>query len=283
MSQREAKLASAEIHSGICGFTTRVTAQQEGRKVTLPISPGKQKVVLNWRKEQGIGFWFRTPPVNLGSDSVNTISHILLGHDRWVLLVGGPRMGPAVLFWGVLLVVVLLAYGLGKIPLTPLKSWQWVLLGIGLTQVDIVMSLLIVGWLFALGWRARLDMPLSHLRFDLIQVGLVALTLAALGSLFTAVEHGLLGHPDMQVIGNLSSAYDLKWFADRSPDILPTAWVLSAPLLVYRVLMLAWALWLAFSLLQWLKWGWTCLASNGLWRDIKSDKKPAPVATAQND
>jgi hypothetical protein len=30
-------LGSAEIHSGICGFTTRVTARREGAKVTLDI------------------------------------------------------------------------------------------------------------------------------------------------------------------------------------------------------------------------------------------------------
>ena len=34
----------------------------------------------------------------------------------------------------------------------------------------------------------------------------------------------------------------------------------------YRLLMLAWALWLAFALLGWLRWGWQCLASDGLWR-----------------
>ncbi len=246
--------------------------RQEGRKVTLPISPGKQKIVLNWRDEQKIGLLFHTSDVDLGTDSVNTSSNIKLGQDRWVLLVGGPSMGPAVLFWGVLIVVVLIAYGLGKIPLTPIKSWQWILLGIGLTQIDVSMSLLIVGWLFALGWRVRLDTQISNIRFDLIQIGLVILSLLALASLFFVVERGLLGHPDMQVIGNQSHAYNLNWFQDRTGSSLPTAWVLSVPLLVYRLLMLAWALWLAFSLLQWLKWGWHCLTINGLWREFRTDK-----------
>ena len=51
-----------------------------------------------------------------------------LGQDRWVLFVMGPKLGPAVLFWGVLIVIVILAIGLGKIPLTPLKGWHWFLL-----------------------------------------------------------------------------------------------------------------------------------------------------------
>jgi hypothetical protein len=38
--------------------------------------------------------------------------------------------------------------------------------------------------------------------------------------------------------------------------------------------MLAWSLWLANALLNWLKWGWVCFASNGLWRKkVVVDKK----------
>ena len=47
----------------------------------------------------------------------------------------------------------------------------------------------------------------------------------------------LLGHPGRHWV--------LGWYQDRTLDLLPTAWVVSIPLLAYRVLMLAWALWLA--------------------------------------
>ncbi|MEW6777398.1 MAG: hypothetical protein AB1405_13970, partial [Bdellovibrionota bacterium] len=56
---------------------------------------------------------------------------------------------------------------------------------------------------------------------------------------------------------------------------MPRPWVLSAPILLYRLAMLAWALWLAFALLRWLRWGWDCLTAGGGWR-----KRPA-VATAR--
>jgi hypothetical protein len=36
--------------------------------------------------------------------------------------------------------------------------------------------------------------------------------------------------------------------------------------------MLAWALWLANSLLNWLRWGWGCFSAGGLWR-----KSPRPL------
>jgi hypothetical protein len=36
--------------------------------------------------------------------------------------------------------------------------------------------------------------------------------------------------------------------------------------MAYRILMLLWSLWLAVSLLNWLKWGWTCFSGDGLWK-----------------
>jgi hypothetical protein len=44
------------------------------------------------------------------------------------------------------------------------------------------------------------------------------------------------------------------------------------------MLMLAWALWLAFAVLRWLKWGWGCYTTHGLWRKttkiIKEEATP---------
>jgi hypothetical protein len=36
--------------------------------------------------------------------------------------------------------------------------------------------------------------------------------------------------------------------------------------------MLAWALWLAFALLDWLKWGWRRYSEGGLWRPLARRK-----------
>jgi hypothetical protein len=35
--------------------------------------------------------------------------------------------------------------------------------------------------------------------------------------------------------------------------------------LAYRVLMLAWSMWMAFALIDWLKWGWGCFSKDRLW------------------
>ncbi len=89
-----------------------------------------------------------------------------------------------------------------------------------------------------LGWRKT--QQASGLRyFNALQVIIGGLTVVSLGMLFLAVEQGLLGSPDMQIIGNQSSAFNLNWYQDRSPATLPIATLISVPLIVYRVLMLA--------------------------------------------
>jgi hypothetical protein len=32
--------------------------------------------------------------------------------------------------------------------------------------------------------------------------------------------------------------------------------------------MLIWALWLAYSLLKWLRWGWSCFVQGDIWRKV---------------
>ncbi|WP_024299439.1 hypothetical protein [Methylomicrobium lacus] len=246
----------------------------EGRKLALPIKPGLQNVALHWLESQPVSGKVTTPAVDLGADSVNASLNISLGEDRWVLWVHGPKMGPAVLFWGVLIVIVLLSWGLGKIPLTPLKHWQWFLLLIGLSQIPIETALIVIAWLMLLGWRG--GKAADDIRyFNGLQVLLGGLTLLSLAVLFFAVSHGLLNAPDMLITGNQSSPYSLNWYQDRSAALLPQATVISVPLKVYRLLMLAWSLWLAVSLLNWLKWGWGCFSSHGLWKKSppKKDKE----------
>ncbi len=257
--------------------------RQEGRSVTLPVTPGQQSIMLAWRIPSGIHALFRTAEVDLATPSVNSTLTIKLGNDRWVLLTGGPRLGPAVLFWGVLAIIVLVAVGLGRIQLTPLKTRHWLLLGVGLSQIPVWMALTVVGWLLALGSRARIKPELSHRLFNAIQLGLGLLTLVALSFLFDAIQQGLLGLPEMQIAGNNSSAYDLNWYQDRSPAELPQAWTASVPLMVYRLLMLGWALWLAFALLHWLRWGWSCYTTHGLWRPLHLFKRKAAQALGETE
>jgi len=94
--------------------------------------------------------WILGPP---GS----TLPPESIWEDRWVLFTGGPDLGPSVLFWGLVIVLILLSIGLGRSRLTPLKTRDWLFLGLGLSQAGIWVWLLVTGWLFALGLRVRLD------------------------------------------------------------------------------------------------------------------------------
>lgn len=247
--------------------------RQKGGTVTLPIRPGAQQVVLNWQSPFALHTLLTTPRVNLGADSVNSHLQVITGEDRWVLCTWGPKFGPAALIWGLLIVLALLAAGLGRIRATPLRHWQWFLLLVGLSQIHIGAALVVVGWLLAQGWRERHVLETRRC-FNLVQIGLALLTLASLVLLFAAVRQGLLGAPDMQISGNQSTAYDLNWYQDRSHSELPVATVISLPLMAYRLLMLAWSLWMATALLDWLRWGWSCFAHEGIWKS-KPIKTPA--------
>ena len=169
------------------------------------------------------------------------------------------------LFWGYLLVVLLFGVLLGRLPLSPLKTHQWCLLGLGLTQVEAPVALIVVGWLFALAYRER--HPASHPTvFNALQVLLVGLSVLALVCLGYAVHRGLVVQPNMQVEGMGSIDPLLRWFADRTPGALPDVTIWSLPIWTYKAVMLLWALWLAGSILRWLRWGFTALRSGGGYR-----------------
>ncbi|ATG92034.1 hypothetical protein [Methylomonas koyamae] len=239
--------------------------RQQGAGVSLPLRPGNQQAVLKWHMPQPLGFVTATPSANLGSASVNSRIRLIMPQNRWLLWTAGPDFGPAALIWGLLLVLALIAFGLGKTGTTPLKHWEWFLLLSGLSQLHVAAGIFVAGWLFALHWRAK--QPAAGVRrFNLLQIGLAASTLLALLILALAVEQGLLGSPEMQIAGNQSTAYQLNWYQDRNGPQLPSATVASLPLAAYRGLMLAWALWLAAALLNWLRWGWACFAAGGIWR-----------------
>ncbi len=247
-----------------------------GTQIELPLVPGTQQIQIAWRAPQTLGMAFTPTAPDLNSPAVNLNLTVRLPDDRWVLFAAGPQIGPAVLFWGVLVVVAGLSVMLGRNRLTPLRIHDWFLLGIGLSLSQVWVVVLVVGWLFALGLRQRKSDQFGSTpawRFNLMQVGLILLTVLALGALLGAVQQGLLGHPDMQVMGNGSTGTQLNWYQDQTDPGLPAVWVYSVPMWIYRALMLGWALWLAFRLLDWLRWGWAGFVRPQLWREGRKSAK----------
>jgi len=269
----DAKLQQVRIN----GKTQPV--KQQGEAVMVPLQPGMQNVSLEWHQDREGSFFMVAPEVSIGAPeqrAVNAAVTFKMESKRWILWAGGPRLGPAVLFWSYIVVVMLAAFGLGKIPRTPLKTRHWLLLGLGLTQVEPLLAIMIVGWLLALGLREKHPFGEGYFTFNLTQLALVAWTLAAMGGLYLSIEKGLLGIPDMQIAGNGSSNFLLNWTQDRILSTMPRPWVLSLPMYVYRALMLLWALWLAQALLGWLSWGWQSFSKGGLWHKRPPRKADQP-------
>ncbi|MFA5138230.1 MAG: hypothetical protein WC728_03275 [Elusimicrobiota bacterium] len=252
--------------------------RQEGGSVTLPVLPGSHAFALAWREPRGIRPFYRVPEVKLGASSVNSSVSLTVSPDRWTLLTWGPRLGPAVLFWSVLAILALVSFGLGRLGITPLGMKEWLLLSIGLSQLPVHLAALVAGWVLVLGVRRKIVID-EPWRFDFVQLMLAFWSAAALVCLFAAIKKGLLGQPEMQISGNGSTAYLLNWYQDTAADALARPGLLSLPRMAYRLAMLAWALWLASSLLAWLRWGWTCVNEGGLWKQLRP-KAPPPPPTA---
>ena len=262
----DAELQSVSINGAIAPI------RQENRKVSLPITPGHQELVLKWIEARGMAMKYDSSRVDLGTPSVNAGVDIHLPGNRWPLWVGGePLAGPAVLFWSVIIIIFMVSLGFSKTGWTPLKWYHWFLLGIGMAMSNLASGLILAGWLIALGFRKKGD-HLEGQNFNLMQIGMAGLTLMALGLLVLAISNGLLGHPDMNIIGNGSHGSLLRWYQDVSGKILPGAWVLSIPMVCYRIAMLAWALWLSFWLVGILKWGWEQFSSPKIW----AGRSPVP-------
>lgn len=251
--------------------------------VNLPLQPGSQQFGLQLRQSQPLTTLLRTPVPALPLELSNINLYLEPPADRWLLAVGGPALGPAVLYWGVLIVVLALAGALGRSALVPYGALTWLLLGLGMSTVNSVGSLWVVAWFAAMQWRGRQQLlDWSPGRAQLLQLGLALLTIIAAYQLLSTIPLSLLSSPDMMISGNHSSAYELNWYQDRAAT-LPDAWLLALPLWVYRALMLAWSLWLALHLIKFARFGWQAYSRGGLWRATPKKTKvavPAKTPTA---
>jgi hypothetical protein len=264
--------------------TELLEAQRDGQpvalavrdgKLSLPLLPGEHGYRLRLREPRGVTARVRTPVFALHAPVANIELTLQLPQDRWVLWTWGPTQGPAVLYWSQLIVLLLAAWLLARFAPTPLHFHHWLLLGLGFSAFAWSAYALVVLWLILLGLRARASTErFGASTFNLLQAGLAGLTVLALIVLIGAVPTGLLGLPDMHVAGQGSSAWNLHWFADQSANALPSGGVLSVSLWVYKIAMLAWALWLANALIGWLRWGFEAWTQGGYWRR----NAPKPVA-----
>ena len=267
--------ANAQLQSvKLDGMTLPATVNEQQLKVQL--KPGQQQLQINWQENTGQSLFTQSSALTLPLPAANIYLEMALAQDRWILALGGPAIGPALLFWGMLFVVLVIALLLPKLIQSPLKRRHWLLLFAGISTVSFWIPVLIALWFAAISRRGQISVALKGSQGRITQLGLLLFSITALLALFSAIPYGLLSAPDMQLVGNGSYQQQLYWYQDFSQQQLPQAWVLSLPLWCYQLAMLLWSLWLATALTRWLPWIWQQLSHLGFWPAAKT-----PV-TAQN-
>lgn len=252
--------------------------RREQDSLLIPVRPGAQSIEISWRMPEGIAFRTASPPVSFSEIPANLNLQMDVPSDRWVLWTEGPLRGPAVRFWTVLVVSLLAALVLARVPASPLSTVEWLLLGLGLTQAALPTTACIVAWLFFIAWRGQPSFQkLPRPAYNGAQILLVAATPPVLLALLWVVAEGLLGSPEMFVSGQGSSASQLIWYSNPSTAEIPPVAFLSISIWWYRLAMLLWALWLALALLRWIQTGWRHLLEGGFFKR-KSPPPPLPAS-----
>src|SRR5690606_10532840 len=166
------KLPQGIVLSEVVLDGTPQALQVEQDTVTVQLQPGQHQVDVSWQEQGGIRAFLRSSRVELDQKLVNAKVTIALPADRWLLLAGGEGWGPAVLFWGYLALILMLAPLLARLPGSPLSTGQWAILGLGFTQVPVLVAGLVVAWFFLFGHADNLRprTPFGHNAFQLTLV-----------------------------------------------------------------------------------------------------------------
>jgi hypothetical protein len=255
-----------------------VPVRKDGAKLIIALKPGPQSVEVKWAENLPLGLNADAGTVRFPVEASNITTSLQVPDSRWILWTHGPLQGPAVRFWVILACALLAACILARLPHSPLRLWEWLLLAVGLTQVHPAAALVVTAWFFLLAWRGRhASNRWPGYAFNLLQAGLILGTLAVAGILLAVVHQGLLGDPDMFILGNDSYPGNLQWYQASCDGLLPRPFCISVSLWIYRLLMLLWALWLAFSLVRWLKWAWVQFSSGNLFRRFREAPAPPPA------
>ena len=245
----------------------------EAGDISLPIIPGVIRYHVEWREGADLGVYFETPEIVLARPANNIDLKVEFPRDRWTILLGGPTLGAALLFWGVVAVIAAIGLALSRLPGFPLTTTDALLLSVGLTLCNLSSVLLLAAWFVAIWWRSRHTLEsMRDPAYQSVQIILTVAGLVALGALVASIPAALLGQPEMQVTGYGSNESTYRWYADHSGETVPTAWVVSLPTWVYRLAMWAWSLWLAFALVRWVRMTWRTIVVPGYWNRPQSEE-----------
>ncbi len=231
--------------------------RQDDGLVDVVVGYGQQSLNVVWTTPLEESNWqLMTPSIQLPGAAANISMTTSLPTSVWPIWVQGPAHGPAILFWGVLGVTLVVALALGGHEGNPLGRGSWCLLALGATLGWVQGLIILVVWFYSLQYRSQIIGSAGKWARRGYQVWLVLLTIMAVGWILASIPQGLVGQPMDYVAGNGSSMWWLRWFEDSANGALPATRVVIVPVMAYRIAVLLWSLWLAFAMLRWLQWGW---------------------------
>lgn len=218
----------------------------------VPVSAGSHRLLVSYNQPLGVTTKLQSSHVNMDIPTANIHHKMIMGESRWVLWIGGAGIKPTVLYWSQLVVMLLVVSILVKLNWTPLRFWQWLLIGMGFSTIHWGGALIVVLWLHLISWRQNRSWVGDRGQFQ--QVAMIVTAIASLFVVITALPKSMLSSPDMHIQGFGSNANQINWFIDKVSSTMPDRWVISLPLWCYQAFILIWALWLAVMLVSWVRW-----------------------------
>lgn len=244
-------------------------------EVSLMLKPGINNVVINFTYTPEDSFIFKAPEFDFNTQVMNASLKVQDGKN-WVLYAGGADIKPSVLLWSVLVTLFIFSFIVFKSGSIGLSFISTALLLFGISQVGIDFVIFSLLWFFMIKFRMSNTMEdfKTYFRFNAFQFFFALLTVFVISGMISVVAKGLLLTPESFIAGYQSSFTSLYWYS-QDYATQQTPWLLTAPIWVYRVLMMVWAVWLAFNMLNWLKSCWIAFSNNGFW--YKKPKTTQPI------
>ncbi|HAT40783.1 MAG TPA: hypothetical protein DCS87_03550 [Rheinheimera sp.] len=253
--------------------------------VNLPLANGNNTVALSFRQNDGVTTRYSMPQITAPVPLNNLSLSMQLPDDRWLLALGGDAtLVTVLLFWGGVLLSLILAFAATRLGLTPLTLRDSLLLFIGFATMSVWVPVLWVAALAIAGAAGRATAPSVGGLAKLLQASRLVFIAGALIGLCSSVPMALLSAPDMHLVNTADDwQMGLRWFADGVTQS-PAVWAFSLPQWSYKLVMLLWALWLASAILRWLPWCWQQLTVQGFWpQSAPKVLTPSVAAVASKD
>lgn len=237
-------------HWRLSDNTEGMTVRSDNQ-LSFTVQPGEQQWRVSFVADEGAALRTISPKFAFSVPVHNSTIQPKFGDERrpnrWIIALGGEGVRPVSMDIVYIVLAALIGALVGLLPHSPLRPYQWSLLAVGLVHGHLFGLLIVTGLVFLA--------PHLWARTTTWKVITAVVGATVVVWLFFAVLGSLGTPPEMKL---KSIGFGLMWYNDFTAAGTPLAEavVYSAPLWLYRGLMLVWALWVVVFVLQTLKRVW---------------------------